>query len=547
MADISKITLPNGTSYDIKDATARSTGKVSGVKGNAESSYRTGNVNLKAANLTDPYGQGTLDPWMRSLVDQTRANRLAFLPASQIIIEQTTDGGETWFSGGYSDAEKTAMMSGINKDIRIPLLNGEKSTLCGTRITITGMRYDVPSGTAETEKYDYWNSTYVLSQERYFNVREWWFWVNANTDRIRVQIEKATGANSTTWVNVFNEDFGMSGWSGSDWLRAGAGYTFGGGINQTANYWNWRLTFWSRMVDGATTFASNIAQLIAQIRCYGDSVWRAPYSLMEKDHLYTWDYQANATFPAKVTATGFSGPLTGNASTATEFAANKTIALTGDVTGSASSKGGWSVATTLANSGVTAGSYGPSANASPSAGGTVAVPQVTVDAKGRVTSAASRTITLPTDAATVNGHTVAEDVPAGAVFTDTTYENVSELTNDAGYQDKDDVVALLTPIWTALGTGVLILEQPEDNSGAVGDLVPFSVTAIGTGLTYQWQYYATTSPQWRNSSSSTLGYNTDTLRVEATTVRNGYRYRCIVTDGSSNSVTSSAATLTVSS
>ena len=128
-----------------------------------------------------------------------------------------------------------------------------------------------------------------------------------------------------------------------------------------------------------------------------------------------------------------------------------------------------------------------------------------------------------------------------------TYNIKDATVRNAGYQNKAEVIELLTPIWAALGTGPLILEQPQDNSGAVGDLVPFSVTAIGTGLTYQWQYYATTSPQWRNSSSSTLGYNTDTLRVEATAARNGYQYRCIVTDASSNSATSSAATLTVSS
>ena len=51
MANISKITLPNGQSYDIKDTTARNTGKVSGVKGNVESSYRTGNVNITPANI----------------------------------------------------------------------------------------------------------------------------------------------------------------------------------------------------------------------------------------------------------------------------------------------------------------------------------------------------------------------------------------------------------------------------------------------------------------------------------------------------------------
>lgn len=76
-----------------------------------------------------------------------------------------------------------------------------------------------------------------------------------------------------------------------------------------------------------------------------------------------------------VSASGFSGPLTGdvtgNASSATEFSATTTVALTGDATGtSAGSKKGWSVPVTLANSGVTAGSYGPSADASPSHGGT---------------------------------------------------------------------------------------------------------------------------------------------------------------------------------
>jgi len=49
----------------------------------------------------------------------------------------------------------------------------------------------------------------------------------------------------------------------------------------------------------------------------------------------------------------------------------------------------------LATSGVTADSYGPSANVSPAIGGTFTVPYVTVDAYGRVTAAADKTITLP--------------------------------------------------------------------------------------------------------------------------------------------------------
>lgn len=51
MADISSITLPSGDTFYFKDTTARNTGKVSGIKGNAESSYRIGDVNLTPANV----------------------------------------------------------------------------------------------------------------------------------------------------------------------------------------------------------------------------------------------------------------------------------------------------------------------------------------------------------------------------------------------------------------------------------------------------------------------------------------------------------------
>ena len=91
--------------------------------------------------------------------------------------------------------------------------------------------------------------------------------------------------------------------------------------------------------------------------------------------------------------------VSGNAGTATKLATARTISVTGDITGSASFDGSAnaSISTTLANSGVTSGSYGQSANATASFGGTFTVPQVTVDAKGRVISASNRTITMPSN------------------------------------------------------------------------------------------------------------------------------------------------------
>ena len=77
------------------------------------------------------------------------------------------------------------------------------------------------------------------------------------------------------------------------------------------------------MKDGASEFASATAQNIIGIQAYGDSWWTASNGMMKEDHLYTWDVNQNATFPAKVTAatmnaTTFTGALSGNAATATK-------------------------------------------------------------------------------------------------------------------------------------------------------------------------------------------------------------------------------------
>ncbi len=86
-----------------------------------------------------------------------------------------------------------------------------------------------------------------------------------------------------------------------------------------------------------------------------------------------------------------------SASQADKLSTARTINLTGDVSGSGEFDGtvNLSLSTILADSGVTAGSYGPGADAAPGSGGSFVVPQVVVDAKGRVTSVSSRKITIP--------------------------------------------------------------------------------------------------------------------------------------------------------
>ncbi len=83
---------------------------------------------------------------------------------------------------------------------------------------------------------------------------------------------------------------------------------------------------------------------------------------------------------------------------------------------------------------------------------------------------------------------------------------------------------------------------PEDQVAADGIAV-FTVNVEGEGLTYRWQYQRADGTKWFDTTME--GYNTNTLTVTATTARNGYKYRCIITDAYGNETISEEAVLTV--
>ena len=84
-------------------------------------------------------------------------------------------------------------------------------------------------------------------------------------------------------------------------------------------------------------------------------------------------------------------------------------------------------------------------------------------------------------------------------------------------------------------TTLSITSQPSDYTGPAGSTATFSIEAEGDDLSYQWQVY-NKRHVWQNSSST--GFNTDTLLVDIASTRDGFKFRCIVTDSLGNSVTS---------
>lgn len=86
-----------------------------------------------------------------------------------------------------------------------------------------------------------------------------------------------------------------------------------------------------------------------------------------------------------------------------------------------------------------------------------------------------------------------------------------------------------------------ITGQPVSATAEKGKTVSFKVVASGTGLTYQWQFSSDGGKTWKNTS---FPGDTATIKVEATKVRNGLLFHCIVKN-SVGSVTSKAAKLIV--
>ena len=131
----------------------------------------------------------------------------------------------------------------------------------------------------------------------------------------------------------------------------------------------------------------------------------------------------------------------------------------------------------------------------------------------------------------LNGNTI-----SGTPTTAGTSTFTVKAANDYGSDSKS--------LSITIGAAALsITTQPGSQSVTEGQTASFSVAATGNGtLTYQWQESTDNGATWANISGATSSsYTTQAATMDM----DGWQYRCVVTDGNSNGVTSQAATLTV--
>ena len=240
----------------------------------------------------------------------------AFLPASGIKVEYSTDGGATWLDYGAGDAARRRLAS--MRDTRVWYMLGgpDASGAYGDMLRIT----------------------YEPSDGRYGLARSALVWASTmGGSNLTCVVETSTIGAKGTWVDR-DLRVEMAGWPGQNVVDLPP-LTFGGFEGQTSNTYGWRFTF------GKKADAPGKVQRVGSIDIYGDRVWNAANEMMRTGHLYAWDDEGN-------------GHFIGSADSATEANKLKTarkITFTGAATGSATFDGSADITVNLAASASAAG------------------------------------------------------------------------------------------------------------------------------------------------------------------------------------------------
>jgi len=117
------------------------------------------------------------------------------------------------------------------------------------------------------------------------------------------------------------------------------------------------------------------------------------------------------------------------------------------------------------------------------------------------------------------------------------YQYYCEVKDRYGSIAKSETVKLY------YGNPTTITKQPVSLTNVAGTAAKFTVAATGDGLTYQWYWRKNSSADW--GVCGFTGSKTNTMTVDAITARNGFNYKCVVTDKYGIKTESKAVVLTV--
>ena len=232
---------------------------------------------------------GVVGPIDAALIQQIGTNRLAFLADTAITIEYSTESGSTWSTYSTTSANKINTFNGNLAWHRIG-----SSTAYNANLAKYMLRYTIRTD----------NTTNV-----YANINKFAIYCSVDgstgsycTIEARTETNRENGTN--TWAKLANK-VSIDGWAGWNIINTSQITTYGHSGSKSSQYSEIRFTF------GITshTNTANAGLRVGRILAYGGVGWTFPSNLASTGDIYTYDYQQNVTFPAKVTATKFVGTV----------------------------------------------------------------------------------------------------------------------------------------------------------------------------------------------------------------------------------------------
>ena len=220
---------------------------------------------------------GYVSPLDMAMYEEFNSNRLAFFNGNNITVEYSTDGGSTWTSTGTTD-QKRQLVTTISS-FRL----GNNST---TDYSKNQLRVTIKMGEQSQA-----SSLYMITRKLMI------YLCTCGANGPKVQLSYSTYKTPTTFTNIGSAQT-VEGWSG--WNSIPLNVTLGGFASQTGSdstrIQNLRLTF--------TQTGGTANMDIQKIRLFGEAQWNAPSTLAKTGHLYSYDDNQNATFPAKIIKSG---------------------------------------------------------------------------------------------------------------------------------------------------------------------------------------------------------------------------------------------------
>lgn len=219
---------------------------------------------------------GEVSPTDAAMVSAIGGNKFALCKPQGIAVEYTNDGGSTWLDYGLTEAAKINVISGISKR---GLYCGKKESSAQAATVDDMLRITVNA----------WNCGVYTSLRKILIE----FATNGASNAV-VKIESATiGVQETfTVVGTFNIS-GNTEWNSIPYSNNFGAYT----LNQSSNIGVLRFTFSMGSIGsrGGSAYVQNLV-------LNGITNYVTPSNLSAFGHLYSYDYQQNAVFPANLTA-----------------------------------------------------------------------------------------------------------------------------------------------------------------------------------------------------------------------------------------------------